>query len=342
MVAPNLTMKGLFRGNGTLNMSPADSHAIGTAGHRLTQHGDGKQEHDDLDAADHQLHGSLEGFEGAGKRVEAGRKAVDAAETYIEVTKLRHEVAEDRDALEEAQHHAEVVKSGIEFFAGGLTKFAVLEAKEFGDLVESIGVMASYAVGRYDDHSIAALEQKLKADTKQLHSAEGIRAYAMLEVAKLESLATVHEFRKARDAVLVALQNRQRAYNKAGRASAANSDGNGSSRSKILGVMTAIPAVELVLGLARNLAQRTASSGAKYSNEAGSGFNMAVQGQRVQATHLISALDQIEYVRIHFAETVVQWNQRLISLRSAQTLLGGHRPDAQSDEAESAESEDHE
>jgi hypothetical protein len=327
VVGPNLTTKELFRSNGTLNMSPADSQAIGTAGHRLTQRGDGKQNHDALDAADHDLLSKVEGLESAANHLDAGYADLDAAAKHIEEVKLRHEVAEDREALEEAARHAEMMKAGIEFFAGGIVKYAVLEAKEFGDLVESVGAMATYAVGRVDEHSIDSLESKLKADTKKLQTVEGEAAHLKFESAKLRSLGLLHQFRAARHEVLASIQKRQQAYSKAGVASAANSGGSASSRSKIVGVMTAIPAVEVVLGLAKNVAQR-AAEGANYSLDAGFGFNMAVQGQRVQATHLIASLDQIEYVRIHFNDIVSRWSQRLQSLHNAQTLLGGYRPTA--------------
>lgn len=325
-LAPNLTAKNLFRGDGSINLTGADRAAMKSAGHLVMEGVGAKQQHDDLIGADSHLRASVSDFARSGAELDVSRSEVESAEIEIEKVKLQNEVAEDREALEKAQHHVELVKSGLEFIAGGLIKFAVVEAKEAGDLVESIGSMAAYAVARHSDASISSLEEKLQADTNKLQTAAGRVAYARFEAAKKNSLGRVHAFRAARQRVIEAIQARQKAHVAAGKASAASSGGSSSSRAKISGVMAAIPAAELLLGLVKSIATISAEASAKYTEHAGSGFHMAVYDHRMQPTHLVSALDQLTYLQVHFGGLTVQWAHRLASLQEMQTRLGGARP----------------
>lgn len=136
------------------------------------------------------------------------------------------------------------------------------------------------------------------------------------------------------------MQARKQSYTEAGSASAENSGGNANTRSKITGSMAAVPIVEHVLGMAKNIVDRTsiALGAVHYSENAGSGFHMAVQDQNVQTKHWVAALAQIEYVRIWFGEVVQEWSTRLASLRGVQTRLGGDRPDPDIPSADSGAS----
>ena len=339
-VAPNLTMNALFRGDGSLNTSTDDDSAISTAGARLTAHGDAKQSHDDLVAADSGLSSSVELLKSAGHELDAALQSVHAAEHNSEAVELRQQVAEDREALEELQQRTEGRKGALEFAAGGIVKFSVLEAKEVGDIVESLGVMASYAIGRFNDRALNELEQRLRSHSKKLDSEEQQTAQAERKSAEAKQLAAVHSFRAARQNVVKAIQARQKAYNAAGQASAASSGGGARSRSRIAGAMAAIPAVEFLYGLARDIAEKLAIRAVKYSDAAASGFHMAVYAHRPQATDMVAALDQVEGVKMYFDGVAEHWAHRLVSLQRVQTLLGGNRPtEATSNPPDEAKSE---
>jgi len=338
-VGGNMQARDLFRGDGSLSLNSADERAIENAGQRVRAGTGAKQEHDDLAAADSGLRASMDDFEGAGYALGAGRHDVEKAEQAIERVKLQHEVAEDREKLEQVQQHVERVKAGIEFVAGGLVKFAVLGPAEAGDIVESIGAMASYAISRYSDNAIGDLEAKLAADTQELQTTEAREVHAGFEAAKKWCLSLLSKFKAERHRVIAALLVRQHAYNKAGKASASSSGGNGSSQSKISGTMAAIPMAELLLGMVKSIATTSAEASTKYSTMAGSGFHMALYDRRMQPTQLVAVLDQLEYLKIYFSGLTAQWTQRLASLQKAQTRLGGSRPSADIGEKRESETE---
>jgi len=325
VVAPGVKMESLFRSDGSLHTSAADESAIDQSAKSTAAHGPAKSAHDKSVGADHNLLAKYQSFDAASKRFLGDKQKVETARKELEVVELRHQVDEDRDALEKAKEHGEGVKSSLEFLAGGLVKYMVLEPHEFGDLIESVGVMASYAVGKVSGRSIDAAKEKLQQDVAQLHSAEAAAAQSRVKDAEADVLVSLTSLKAAREEVLVALQERQAAYEKAGNAAASASAGSSSSRNKIAGLMTAIPAAEYVYGLAASLADKAARA-AHYSDAAAAGFHMAVYDQQVQARHFVSALDQIEYVRMHFTTIAGQWARRLGRLQQMQTRLGGVRP----------------
>jgi len=325
VVAPGVKMESLFRSDGSLHTSVSDDSAIDRSAKSTEAHGPAKSAHDKTVAADHNLLAKYQLFDGATQDFLRSKGRVETAQKGLEVIELRHQVDEDREALAKAKEHGEDVKASLEFLAGGLVKYMVLEPHEFGDLIESVGVMASYAVGKVSGRSIDAAQQQLQHDVAKLHTAEAAEAQMKVKDAQAEVLIALTSLKAAREHVLVALQERQSAYEEAGKASASASGGTASSRNKIAGLMTAIPTAEYVYALAGSLADKAARA-AHYSDAAAAGFHMAVYDQKVQARDFVSALDQIEYVRIHFTAIAGQWARRLGRLQQLQTRLGGVRP----------------
>ncbi len=314
----------LFRPNGGLNASPDDQAGMAKASEAL-RHGVAKDEHDATIGDDHLLRAAKLDFDGERENVKLALDDINSARRDIYRVHLTHEVAEDREALEQAKGHAEDVKSTIEFIFGGAFKYLVTGPEEAADSMESFGAMVSYAVSKVSNRSIETAEAKLRVDTKKLQDEEANKALDDYQKAKGKASVALKKLGKARQQVLAAMNARKAVYVKAGRESAQASGGDASTRAKIAGFIAAIPTVEAISGMLRNLVMKVSGSPASYSPQAGTGFAMAVHAQRTQPTHFVTALGHLAYLKGTLSEASRLWDSRLAALQKARTQLGGER-----------------
>jgi hypothetical protein len=191
--------------------------------------------------------------------------------------------------------------------------------------LEGIGTMASFAVSKVSDHSIAAAEAQLEKHTELLNDVEAEHARGKLESAQIECKAVLKRLSSKRETVLQLMGTRKQTYESAGHASAHASGGDTNTQDKITAFMAAIPAAEAVVGMVRNLAAKCSVPPPRYSEAAGRGFAMAVYAGNAQATNMVSSLGNIEFLKNRFHQLQQQWEARLSSLQGARTQLGGQR-----------------
>ncbi len=328
-VSGGTSLGSLFNKQGGANLLVDDHEGIANA---QTARGTGaaKPQHDATVSADHKLKSKLLTFKSTEEGVREGFHKIEAAQDEIEKVQLSKEVSEDKEALEEAKGHAEDVKGTVEFVFGGMLKYLVAGPEEAVDMMESIGTMASYAVGKVSGHAIERAEAKLKADTAKLQGVEAKQAVAHFEEAKSFMRRSVQAMKAAREAVLAELGERKASYETAGNASAQASGGSSATQAKITALMAGLPAVEAMTGLIKGMVSKTAHK-TPYESMAGMGFHMAVHARRGQATNFVTALGQMQFTHQKFKGLETEWENRLRSLQKVREQLGGVRPENDED-----------
>ncbi|MBL0214438.1 MAG: hypothetical protein IPQ07_11175 [Myxococcales bacterium] len=320
----------LFSRRGSTNLGAEDHRGIANARGARERSGAAKPEHDATVVADHRLRSKLLAFQSAEEGVRGAFSGIESARLGIERVRLTREVYEDREALEAAKGHAEDVKNTVEFVFGGALKAFVADPEEAVDLMESVGTIASYAVGKMSGNAIARAEAALKAATFKLHDTAAKEAASKFEEAKLAMRSKILAMKAAREAVLAELGQRKAAYEVAGTASAQASGGSRLTQAKISALVAALPVVEAMTGLIKGMVARTAHQ-PTYDTTAGVGFHMAAHAGRPQATNFMTALGEMAFIHSRFQMLDVEWSRRLLSLQHTQAQLGGVRPEADED-----------
>lgn len=329
-VSGGTSLGSLFNKQGGANLLVDDQEGIGNAKGARETSGAAKPQHDATVSADHKLKSKVLAFKSAEEGVREGFHGIEHATLEIERVQLSKEVSEDKEALEEAKGHAEDVKKTLEFVFGGALKFLVAAPHEAVDMMESIGTMASYAVGKVSGHAIERAEAKLKADTVKLQGVEAKKAAEGFETAKAVMRGRVQAMKSAREAVLAELGERKASYETAGNASAKASGGSSATQAKLSALVAAVPAVEAMTGLIKGMVAKTAHKTA-YDSMAGMGFHMAVHAGRAEATNFVTAIGQMQFIHEKFKGLDAEWSSRLRSLQKVREQLGGVRPENDED-----------
>lgn len=316
----------LFRGTDA-KVTPEDQATI-QSGRDSVKQGRGETEgiqarNADVIGADENLTEATKGLQRVGAKVSQARDSLAAAVA-------RASAFEDKNAAEDLRADAELLRSKtgraseLVSMLGDVAALIMHAATGgVGDAVDKAGSLVASIVGQIEDVNARLKSFQAEFKEEQFRTKQGRSLALDLSAAAHGVSAEESGLGELQSRLNKALGTRRKAYGALATTAKGQMSGSDESRTKVAGMIAAIPLVEQTHAKFSTLSETCLAPG--YSTSAGLGLAAAKSAGQPSADEFLRACAELNYTRMWSREQEGMWQERLASLNAVKRSLVGRK-----------------